>query len=80
MAEFIVNNRRFFAVTAHAYYGSNEGPKIERRIAELEAMAMGLSKMLEGDFPEYPTILAGDLTVSKPTGREMEALLSNLRD
>lgn len=77
LAEFMVNGRRFFAMTDHAYFGQQSGERFEIRLQELKVMANGLDLMLERNFPGVPAILAGDLNVSVPDGREMEALTTN---
>lgn len=77
LAEFIVNKRKFFAVTAHVYFGSMAGPRFERRILELEQMARGLDRTFARNFPDHPVIFAGDMNTSTEDGREMQTLLSN---
>lgn len=77
LAEFVVNDRRFFAMVAHAYFGQASGERFERRLQELRIMTSGLDRMLARNFPEVPALLAGDLNVSRADGPEMRALLDN---
>lgn len=76
-AELVMNGRRFFVVTTHIYFGSESGPKFERRIAELEAVAGGIDRAFKSFFPEHAVILAGDLNVSSSDGKEMATLTKN---
>lgn len=77
LAEFVIDERRFFVVTAHAYYGQATGPRFEKRLVELDQMTSGINRTFQRNFPDQPVIFAGDMNVSSPNGREMETLLKN---
>lgn len=77
VAEFVSNERRFLIATTHIYFGATSGPGFERRIKELETIATELDRSAEKYFSDRPMIIAGDLNVAEPHGREMAALTQN---
>lgn len=80
LAEFIVRDRRFFLTTAHIYFGQPSGPKFERRLNELAAIAQELDLLSKRYFQNAPILLLGDLNVSKSDGREISTLRENKFD
>lgn len=63
---------KFNLCTVHLYYGDDSGPKYERRVAEIDAVAKFLEQRAKDDGQNY--ILLGDMNVVSPGDRTMLAL------
>jgi exonuclease III len=66
---------KFMLCTVHIYYGSDTGARLERRIAEIEAIARFLSNRADDESANY--ILLGDFNIISPEHQTMQALESN---
>ncbi len=63
---------RFNICTVHIYYGEDRGKLLQRRIAEIDAIAAFLSKRADDEAANY--ILLGDFNIISPKHQTMEAL------
>jgi len=64
---------KFMICTVHIYYGRASGEKLERRIAEIDAIAKFLSRRADNESANY--ILLGDFNVVSPEHKTMQALI-----
>jgi len=63
---------KFNLCTVHLYFGDDAGPRLDRRVDEIDSIAGLLKKRAERDGQNY--ILLGDMNVVGPGHRTMEAL------
>jgi hypothetical protein len=69
---FDVGRSRLTACTAHTYFGAERGPKLDRRIAEIGALAALVVKRARKE--DATAILLGDLNVVGPDDPTMAPL------
>ena len=77
VAEFEVNDRRFFVGTVHAPFIGTSSDAARERAEILAVMASGLDTLFQRSYPEHPFIFAGNFQISDASGPEMNALLRN---
>jgi hypothetical protein len=69
---FDVGRSRLTACTAHTYFGAERGPKLQRRIAEIAALAALVIKRARKE--DATAILLGDMNVVGPSDPTMAPL------
>ena len=75
MVAFQADWFKFNLCTVHIYYGAASGPKLQRRIKEIETVAKFFNKRQDKEPEDY--ILLGDFNIVSPEHETMRALEKN---